>query len=106
VQVEHFADGRVLLVEIDAEEGCALIGETLISLGKKLNTKVLICAVQRGQEVIIPTGHFAIEQGDRIHLTADAKTLRDFVSEAKLFRSPLRNIMIIGGNKTSFYRFS
>lgn len=103
VQVEHFADGRVLLVEIVAEKDCALIGETLISLGKKLNTKVLICAVQRGQEVIIPTGHFAIEQGDRIHLTADAKTLRDFVSEAKLFRSPLRNIMIIGGSKIGYY---
>ena len=102
-QVEHFADGRVLLVEIVAEEGCALIGETLISLSKKLNTKVLICAVQRGQEVIIPTGHFAIEEGDRIHLTADAKTLRDFVSEAKLFRSPLKNIMIIGGSKIGYY---
>ena len=102
-QVEHFADGRVLLVEIVAEEGCALIGETLISLSKKLNTKVLICAVQRGQEVIIPTGHFAIKEGDRIHLTADAKTLRDFVSEAKLFRSPLKNIMIIGGSKIGYY---
>ncbi len=102
-QVEHFAKGRVLLVEIVAEKGCALIGETLITLGKKLKTKVLICAVQRGQNVIIPTGHFMIEEGDRIHLTSDAKTLRDFLAEVNLVRSPLKNIMIVGGSKIGYY---
>lgn len=102
-QVEHFANGRVLLVEIVAEAGCALIGETLISLGKKLTTKVLICAVQRGQTVTIPTGNFMIEEGDRIHLTADAKSLRDFLAEINLIRSPLKNIMIVGGNKIGYY---
>lgn len=102
-QVEHFANGRVLLVEIVAEKGCSLIGETLLSLGKKLTTRVLICAVQRGQQVIIPTGHFTICEGDRIHLTADAKTLRDFLSECDLISSPLQNIMIVGGNKIGYY---
>ena len=102
-QVEHFAKGRVLLVEIVAEEGCALIGETLISLGKKLKTKVLICAVQRGQSVIIPTGNFTIERGDRIHLTSDAKSLRDFLAEVNLVKSPLKNIMIVGGNRIGYY---
>ena len=51
-KVERFAKGRVLLVEFDVEKGCSLIGETLISLGKKLKTRVLICAVQRNNEVI------------------------------------------------------
>ena len=102
-QIEHFANGRVLLVEIVAEKGCALIGESLISLGKKLTTKVLICAVQRGQEVIIPTGNFTIEEGDRIHLISDAKSLRDFLAEINLIRSPLKNIMIVGGGKIGYY---
>lgn len=102
-QVERFAKGRVLLVEIVAEKGCTLIGETLITLGKKLKNKVLICAVQRGQNVIIPTGHFMIEQGDRIHLTSDAKTLRDFLAEISLVKSPLKNIMIVGGSKIGYY---
>ena len=57
-QIERFAKGRALLVEIVAESKNVLIGETLISLGKKLKTKVLICAVQRGSEVIIPSGNF------------------------------------------------
>ena len=102
-QVERFAKGRVLLVEIVAEKGCALIGETLISLGKKLKTKVLICAVQRGQQVTIPAGNFVIEEGDRIHLTSDAKSLRDFLTEINLVSSPLKNIMIVGGSRIAYY---
>ncbi len=102
-QIDHFAKGRVSLVEIVAEEGCSLVGETLISLGKKLETRVLICAVQRGDEVIIPSGHFKIQQGDRIHFTANARTLGDFLSEVNLVKSPLKNIMIVGGSRIAFY---
>ncbi len=102
-QVDHFGDGRALLVEIVAEKGCSLVGQTLISIGRSLSTRVLICAVQRGQEVIIPTGHFVINEGDRIHLTSDAKSLRDFIAEINLVRSPLKNIMIVGGSKIAYY---
>ncbi len=102
-QIEHFAGGRVNLVEVVAEKGCSLIGETLISLGKKLQTKVLICAVQRGDEVIIPDGNFEIQAGDRIHFTSDAKMLGDFLSEANLIKSRLKNIMIVGGGRISYY---
>ena len=102
-QVEHFANGRVLLVEIVAEKGCALIGESLITLGKKLTSKVLICAVQRGEEVIIPTGNFVIEENDRIHFTSDANVLREFLSEIRLVKSPLKKIMIVGGSKVGYY---
>lgn len=102
-QIEQFAKGRVSLVEIVIEKGCSLIGETLISLGKKLNSKVLICAVQRGDEVIIPSGDFLIKEGDKIHFTSDARTLGDFLSEVKLVKSPLKNVMIVGGDRIGFY---
>lgn len=103
VQVEHFAKGRVLLVKIVAEKGCALVGESLYSLGKKLSTKVLICAVQRGNQVFIPSGNFTINEGDKIHFTSDAVTLGDFLAEVNLVKSPLKNIMIVGGGKIGLY---
>ncbi len=102
-QIEHFANGRALLVEIAVEGNCSLVGETLISLGKKLNSKVLICAVQRGDEVFIPTGNFVIAKGDRVHFTSDANSLGDFLAEINVVNSPLKKIMIVGGGRTSFY---
>lgn len=102
-RIEHFAEGKVLLVEVVAEKGCALIGESLISLGKKLTSRVLICAVQRGDGVIIPSGNFTIEEGDKIHFTADVKTLGDFLAEVNLVKSPLKKIMIVGGGRIGYY---
>lgn len=102
-QIEHFAKGKVTLVEIVVEAGCPLVGETLISLGKKLQSKVLICAVQRGDNVIIPSGTFKIEAGDKIHFTSAARALGDFLSEVNLVKSPLKNIMIVGGSRIGYY---
>ena len=102
-QIERFAKGRALLVEIEVEKNNMLIGETLISLGRSLKTKVLICAVQRGQSVIIPSGNFEIQEGDRIYFTADANSLAAFLTEINLVRSPLKSVMIVGGDKVGFY---
>ncbi|MBO5286998.1 MAG: Trk system potassium transporter TrkA [Clostridia bacterium] len=102
-QMEHFAKGKVLLVEIIVNKDCSLVGETLISLGKKLKTKVLVCAVQRGNQVIIPSGNFMFLEGDRVHFTSDASSLRNFLSEVHLENSPFKNIMIVGGDKIGFY---
>lgn len=102
-RIEHFAKGRVSLVEVVAKKECALVGESLISLGKKLKTKVLICAVQRGDSVIIPSGGFTIQEGDKIHFTADMKKLGDFLAEVNLVKSPLKRVMIVGGGRIGYY---
>ncbi len=102
-QIEHFAKGKVLLVEIVVEKGCTLIGETLISLGKKLSSKVLICAIERDGEVIIPGGNFVINENDRIHFTSDANVLGAFLKEVNLVKSRLKNVMIAGSGKIGYY---
>ena len=102
-RIDHFAKGKALLVEVIAQKGCSLIGESLISIGRKLKSRVLICAVQRGDIVTIPSGSFVIEEGDKIHFTADAKNLSDFLGETHLVKEPFKNIMVVGGGKIGFY---
>lgn len=102
-QVERFARGKVTLVAIVIEQGCSLIGETLISIGKKFKTRVLICAVQRGDQVFIPSGNFRIQEGDKIHFTSEANSLGDFLNEINLVESPLKNVMIVGGGNIGYY---
>ncbi len=102
-KIEHFAKGKVSLVELLIEENNPLIGESLTSIGKKLNTKALICAIQRGEEVIIPNGKMKIKQGDRINFTAEANTLGQFLAELNLTKTPNKNIMIVGGGGIAYY---
>lgn len=103
LKIEPFAKGKVNLIELLVDENSLLKDETLISLSKKLTTKVLICAVQRNNQVIIPTGNFKIQKGDRINLTADASSLVNFLKELNLIKTPLKHILIIGGGKISYY---
>lgn len=103
VQVERFAKGRALLVEIVVKKDCTLVGETLITMGKKLSSKVLVCAAERNGTVCIPDGNFTICEGDRLHISSDASTLRSFLSEVHIVKAPLKNIMIVGGGRTGYY---
>lgn len=103
LKVEHFAKGKVMLVELIASDDSPLVGETLISLSKKINTKFLICAVERGNDVYIPTGNFKIEKGDRINVTTDSEAIVDLLKELKLIRTPLKDVMVIGGGKIAYY---
>lgn len=103
LKLEKFAKGKVNLVEIVLEEGNPLIGETLISMNKKIKTKVLICAVERKDQVYIPTGNFKMEKGDHLSIASDANSLASFLTELNLIKSPLKRIMIVGGSKIGYY---
>ena len=101
--VEHFAGGKVLLAEIALERTCSLIGEPITTMNRRYTSRVLVCAVQRGDEVIIPTGNFVFHEGDRVHITADASSLGAFLSEINMAVAPLRRVMIVGGGKIGYY---
>ena len=102
-EIERFANGKVLLAEVAIERDCRLIGETLRSIGQKIKAKVLICAIQRGNDIIIPSGGITIQEGDKICFTANAKDFRDFLTEVNIIKSPLKNIMIVGGSQIAYY---
>ncbi len=101
--VERFAKGRVMMLELTLDETSPLVGESLVSLSKLLTTRVLICAVVRGDAVIIPSGYFVLEAGDKIHVTADSSSLGAFLNDIHVIKSPLKNVMIVGGSKVAYY---
>ncbi len=102
-RVEYFANGKAMLVEAVVQGDCRMIGESLLSLGKKLSAKALICAVQRKEQVLIPSGDFIIEEGDKLHFTADVKNISDFLRETGLVKSPLKKVLIVGGGRIGYY---
>ena len=104
IKVESFANGNVDLVELCIPSDSPLVGESLISIYQTYQIKVLVCAVVRGDEVIIPTGSFTFQAKDRIYITANSRsTLRTFFNKSGLQELKLKSVMIIGGGKISAY---
>lgn len=104
IKIDSFASGNVDLVEKYIPEDSPLVGKSLAQLYQKYQIKVLVCAVQRNDQVFIPSGNFTFEAKDKVHITANSRdTLRQFFSKTGLLESKLKNVLIIGGSKIALY---
>ncbi len=100
---DAFAKGRVEIVELDVHAGGALDGVLLSELPKRLRVKVLVCAIQRGNEVVIPDGNFRLQAFDRIHVTAPSAQLVALLASIGLRQGRAKNAMLIGGSRITQY---
>ncbi len=103
VKIETFARRSFEMVELHLKENSPLDGLMLKDLRQKYKTRVLICVVQRGEDVYIPDGHFVLKSGDRIGLTSSPFEIEKFLRTIGLLQKQARNVMILGGSRTAYY---
>ena len=106
--IETFARGRVEMVDFRASEGDPVVGIPMKEMYKKNKQlpQVLFCAVERGEEIIIPKGDFIIRAGDRVHVVSDVETITRFFSALGKGMSTIRSVMVMGGSRIAFYLVS
>lgn len=100
---ETFAKGRAEIVAIPVHEGSKLDGMPLPQLYKALKIRVLICAVERDGEVIIPDGSFVLRDGDIMHVTAPAQALLTLIKVLELEKARIRSVMLVGGSRIAMH---
>ncbi len=103
VTVETFSRGSFEMVEILLRDDTPIVGMNLIELKKKYPENFLICAVQRGEDVIIPDGNFILQSGDIIGITAVPSQIQRLLKKLKLDTRKARDVMILGATTTAFY---
>ncbi len=103
IHVETFAKGRLELAEMKVSDGGILDGLTLSSLTSKLKLHLLICAVQREDEIFIPDGSFTLRGNDRIYITASHSELSKFYKQVGDLKNRFRSAVIVGGGRITFY---
>ena len=102
-KVETFMKGRIELVEMPVRENNPMIGNKLADIYRKFQIKILICAIQRGEEVYIPDGEFVLQQGDKLHIAATHKEIEHFFRRVGNRLHRVANVMICGGGRVGFY---
>jgi len=103
VKIDTFSRGRIELVEYHITEKSLLNGLTLSGIAQKIRTRILVCAVQREGEVIIPSGDFALRAGDKIHFTAPHTEMPAFFRALGEYAEKPHRIMLIGGGRIAYY---
>ncbi|MBQ2724987.1 MAG: Trk system potassium transporter TrkA [Clostridia bacterium] len=102
-KVETFSGRSFEMVELRLKENSVLDGISLAELRNRYKTRVLICIVQRSEEVYIPGGDFVLKSGDKIALTASPNEIQKFLRQIGLVQKKIKNVMILGGSKTAYY---
>jgi trk system potassium uptake protein TrkA len=101
--VSTFSRGRTEMVRFKISKGSPLGGKLIADLGKEEKNSVLICALEREGQVEIPWGGTRLQEGDIISVLASPKSLRKFFKRIGVRTNQCKDVMIIGGGKSSYY---
>ncbi len=103
IKVDTFAKGRVELLKCKLGEGSVLHGRPLTYISNGLGCDVLICTVQRGDEVFIPDGSFELREKDVISVVSSSRNANEFFRKIGMANNRIKSCMIIGGGETTYY---
>ena len=103
LEVNAFANGQAELITFKLPTDNILDNKDLMSLSTVTQASVLICAIERGGEVIIPSGSFTIKGGDTITFAASRRAAVKFFSDIGIKTHSAKSTMIIGGGKAAYY---
>lgn len=100
---ETFAKARVEVVELKVRPNSRMINVPLMKLSSIVGTQVLVCAVIRENQTIMPDGTFVIHEGDRLFVTGEPQALHEMLTRTGVINMPVRNALITGGGRISYY---
>ena len=100
---DTFANGRTNIVELRVSADSKLRDQPLMGLNTIVKCRVLVCAVIRDGQAMIPSGHFVLREGDRICLTAPTAYLSTLLRNLGLVAKRARRVILCGGGRVSYY---
>ncbi len=103
IKVESFAGGNVDLLEFIVGERSRLKGLELKNLWK-INASILVCLVtKKNGDVVIPSGDYQIEEGDRLIIAGKRTEEIKFLSQTGMKTNRVKSMIIVGGGRIGYY---
>lgn len=103
IEIDTFAKGRVEMLRFKVPPHSQLHNMALKDCPSLLKSEVLICAVERKENIYIPSGTFIIQEGDILSIIATPRNSSDFFRKIHLETNQVKSAMIAGGGEISYY---
>lgn len=98
-----FFKGKMEVISLRIKENSKLNEMSIEELSKKINNKIIVCAIERADTVIIPSGDTKLLVGDKIHITGKRKDINIFLKYAQLISRKTKKVIIAGGSSIAVY---
>ena len=100
VDIGNLAQGRVKFVGLRLDEASPMAGTRLRDFGAMFGqSRPLIAAIVRRQELIIPRGEHRLRAGDLVYFICEKERLKETVALFDRSTCLLRRVMIVGGGR-------
>lgn len=103
VYLESFVKGKVELVEINVAENSPIAGMKLRDIRKRTSELILVGAVMRDDNIVIPNGDFEIAKGDILYVIGKPSSVTNFCKWLGIYIQKIKNVMIVGGGRIAYY---
>lgn len=103
IHIDTFAKGRVEILKFKIQGGSVLDNYRIADMPSGLNCDILVCGVERGEEVFIPDGNFVLKSGDFVSIVAAPKKGGEFFKRIGVKTNRVKDTIIVGGGDTAFY---
>ena len=103
IKIDTFAKGRVELLKFKIKPEFRLNGLSIMDLDSQLRCDVLVCGVERGDQVTIPDGNFVLQDEDKLSILASPRNSAEFFRKIGIQTNRVKNSMIVGGGTIAYY---
>lgn len=103
IQIDTFAKGRIEILKFKIPAESVLCGLKICDINSKLGCDILICGIERGDEVFIPNGQFTLNEGDLVSVTATYRNCAMFFKKIGIKTNKVKDTIIIGGGVIGYY---
>lgn len=99
LEATRFLKGKIEMISIKIKEDNKIVGYTMTQLSKKLPSNILICAIERNGETIVPRGNTKINAEDKISIAGTPQSINAFLKYTDLIVEKTKKVLICGGSR-------
>lgn len=102
-KIDTFAKGRVELLKFRIRPEFKMDGYRIVDMMMQYKPDILVCGVERGEEVFIPNGNFVLRDQDKLTIIGTPKSTASFFKKIGVQTHQIKSTMIIGGGTIGYY---
>lgn len=102
-KVEHFSKSRAEIAELKIEDNSRIKNIKLSDFHKRVQAQVLISAILRNGNIILPDGDTIIQENDRLYITGTNEELHTLLNNIGVIKKSVKHVVIAGGSRIAYY---
>jgi len=103
LKIDTLAKGIVELVQFKLYPDNPLVNKDLHSISNKYAHNILISAVERDNDVHMPTGSYILKADDKVHIVGKSQDITRFFKSINKFLPQSKHILIVGGGHITYH---